>query len=955
VLLLLATLPCVAADGADDDDDPAEFSQSAGLSLQFDKHGVAEVDLALPKAPVSWDGIRTSLAQALHCSPAAFSTPGLDQFYAEIPKAWTGAQRERYVHQVEKANQRQLTGKCATVLQHRNAVFDTNIDYSSFAAELVREGVEQLSITVSFPKSEFAEYTRENLAPLPRRTSAGFLIYQIPLTKDGSRILLLAYGLRAKDLYRAFAVLGGFILAPLMVTFWMRRVALRSDNADPMAARFGFFRTLNWVVSGAMLLWITSGLGARDVIQNWIADEALSRWSALALDVLVLVGPAFVVYFVCIAASYEVDARLRGTGWTRREFLLQQLATVGAQALPLMLLLGGLRTISHGFQVTAVLLLLAFFSFQALQILKVRSMKTFPQALTTGELRDRIFAMGSALGVKVTQIFVLPAGKGAVANAFAAKNKVVIFTDYLLRKLNKREVDAVAAHELAHLRHNHPLKLGLALYAALFLPSYYSVFSGVLTSLISVSVGLLSRASGALPLYPFYPYVVRGMSAFNVWSQRDFVLTILGLSAFYMLSRRFENTADATAVLIARDPEAQITSLLKLSRLNFTPIQWGRTSGTWLTHPSTLRRVKRMAALGGVAPERLREILDDHAAASQTHTAAVGEAEVNDQHYETPAVGNEDAIRTALRRHTARQGSMWGLRLVYIVPPTLLSLVALHGRWEGRHLLIAYGAGVVITAAMVTLAGVWLGKSGYEKIKREVAARFASQNLPVPRQGDMFVGFAPAASPRVYGTQYHWDNGFLVFSAGKLQFVGEESRFAINAADVTGIVIGRGGPSWWKFERVYVRWKNIRNNREEVFNLYPLEPGSMWDQNKRVRALYERMQAWRVQPNAFDRIRPELAELQSPTIGEVTSVSPEQLATFKVNLNVLAMLIPLAAALAVILHADVWYACGTVLAVRFIQWIPLWRYKERPVSFGAVPSMNVIGSELAVRDATASK
>ena len=88
----------------------------------------------------------------------------------------------------------------------------------------------------------------------------------------------LAYGFRQSDVNRAFAILAGFIFLPLLATLWMRHGALTSGKADPTAAWFGFFRTFNLLVTGAMLLWITSGFGARGVLQHWIGGLGLPTW-----------------------------------------------------------------------------------------------------------------------------------------------------------------------------------------------------------------------------------------------------------------------------------------------------------------------------------------------------------------------------------------------------------------------------------------------------------------------------------------------------------------------------------------------------------------------------------------------------------------------------------------------------------------------------------------------------
>src|SRR5260370_19267803 len=91
-----------------------------------------------------------------------------------------------------------------------------------------------------------------------------------------------------------------------------------------------------------------------------------------------------------------------------------------------------------------------------------------PQALTTGELRDAAFGMAQRLGVKLQQIYVIPAGKAQMANAFARTGNTIAFTDYLLQRMSCREVSYILGHELSHLRLKHLQKLSFAFVGSLF-------------------------------------------------------------------------------------------------------------------------------------------------------------------------------------------------------------------------------------------------------------------------------------------------------------------------------------------------------------------------------------------------------------------------------------------------------------------------------------------------------
>src|SRR5262249_4181858 len=96
---------------------------------------------------------------------------------------------------------------------------------------------------------------------------------------------------------------------------------------------------------------------------------------------------------------------------------------------------------------------------------------THPEALTVGELRDRVFELAKRARTELRQVFVMPAGKSQMANAFASGNKTVLFTDYLLARLNKREVIAVAAHEITHLQKSHVAWKAAGVAALIFSPT----------------------------------------------------------------------------------------------------------------------------------------------------------------------------------------------------------------------------------------------------------------------------------------------------------------------------------------------------------------------------------------------------------------------------------------------------------------------------------------------------
>lgn len=922
-MLLLA-----ACTGAQEDDSlfgDNDADAPAVLSLTFDHQGGLQASLSLPQSATNSDALPTLLARSLHCPQQALGRPDSPEYgFPDLQKNWSAARRERYRKQMADFNRRLLSGHCSQALVQHDQLLSGDFDFTAVIPELQLVGVDQLSVYVVTPKAQFREYTQTNLLHDPVIHSNS-LLYRIPVGENSKPLSLhIAYGFRAADLHRAIAILAAFIILPVLLTLWMRRRALALAKVDAAAAWFGFSRTLNWVVLGASLLWLTSGFGARQMFQDWVATQGFSVWPAAVIDVAVAIIPAWLPYFLCIALTYPVHKQLRGAQWTRREFLLRQWVLLGATGLPLMILLCAVGLMKDRPKFAVGLFFLSFLVLQTLQFVKFRITKELPQPLTTGELRDRIFAMAGRQGVSVQQIFILPAGKGQIANAYAAGNRIVMFTDYLLEHLNKREVDGIAAHELAHLRHKHPGSRVLAFMAVIFLPLYFTWLTRTVTGLAASPVEFLTTSAVGTKLVSAW---WKALSIFEQWSQRDFFLLMVGLTGFYFFSRHCENVADAAAVRLTGDAEAQITGLLKVSRLNLIPIRWGKMSESWLTHPSTVRRAHRMARVGGLAPGRLQEILQEYD--SQGSTAEVVPPE---DRYTVPPTGDPEKVRVALQNRTRTQGKLWLNLAVYVFPIALISLLIQRMHWSPSVEALAYLSGIVIASVLVTLSGVWLGESGKEREKRRLIEHFEREHIPAGKPEDIVVGFAPGPHPRLYGTHYHWDSGFLILSKDRLQFVGEQVKFSFTRSEIDAVVIARGGPSWWKFERVYVRWKT-EDGQNGIFNLNSLEPGSVWNSNDQVQDLYEKIERWRQQSTQHPEVRPELAGLKKLDLGQVTSISPAKLGSFGVNLRVLFLLVPMAAGISMLMRAEMWYLIASMIALRLIQSIPYWRYRDKVPTF----------------------
>lgn len=162
-------------------------------------------------------------------------------------------------------------------------------------------------------------------------------------------------------------------------------------------------------------------------------------------------------------------------------------------------------------------------------------------------------------------------------NAFAAglrtTKSYVGVTTGLLQAMPKRELEAVIAHEISHIRNRDTYLMTMAV-----------VFAGVIALIAdigfrSIAYGGRSRKAGGL-------VVVLAVVGFIL---APFAALLLRMS----LSRRREYLADAGAAEILSDPEAMALALRRLE-LDPTTIRYGNTSTAHLWVESPTDRVDSM-------------------------------------------------------------------------------------------------------------------------------------------------------------------------------------------------------------------------------------------------------------------------------------------------------------------------------------------------------------------------
>jgi hypothetical protein len=421
---------------------------------------------------------------------------------------------------------------------------------------------------------------------------------------------------------------------------------------------------------------------------------------------------------------------------------------------------------------------------------------------------------------------------------------------------------------------------------------------------------------------------------------------ILAIVTFFPLfwSRRFEFAADAGAVQLTGDPRSAISALFKLSSLNMMPLHWSKWSEKWLTHPSSLRRAQAIARKAGIPLEQIQEI----AAASIAR---------ND-HYVLPATVAPGAkiLSTQKKLKSSIRATLAMLEAMILVPAAFAWLARYYAKDPVLHGAF-YLAGPVAAFATYLVLANFAPLSGLRELIVALKGKLLKEGVEADAWGGITVGFAPAASPRIYELNANWDIGSLFIRSDRLCYCGEEIKFALRRGEVTAIVLGHGLPGPLPTRRIYIAWKDVDFGRSGTFNLGCVEGGSILELKRRTTQLEKILQNWWKASAEARPLPPQLAELRSPAIGAVTGIAPnanwrlgrvlKELFLTGVIATVVAVLcgfpfqllaylfsIPIAATgRHMYIHSPGagWYVICLAVVLRAIALIPSLCYKDNPV------------------------
>jgi len=933
-LLLIALAAHLWAQDPDDEDDgdDAPAGSFANVTLKYDARGKAEATFFAYGNLQNWSGIEAQLEIALHCPAGSLVHPPpnskLPKYFASRP----AKEQERYRQYAEETRQSTLQGECPAAMTRRGLLLATDIQLKGLTAELKRDGVTRYSVILSYPKSKFSEHTPGIKLPWetessetpgrPEYDSTARVNYSLDTSAPSLSEIHLTFGLRSRDIVRAATLPTIFLVAPILICFWMSRAALRDAKVDPTGAWFSYYRVLAWCGNGLVLIWMMGHTVRQGLEVIASCYTAAHTAGAVALEVGILMLPPWLTFFICILLSYRVYRHVREETWTRREFFVNQFLGVAVQFLPLAFFLAGIGMIAVNGQASVALFAGVYASYAGCKWLQSKYSGLHVEPLMQGELRDRVFEIAKKAAVEVRQVFIVPAGKSQMANAFASRNRMVMFTDYLLSRMNKREVSAIAAHEIAHIQRNHPAWQTAAFVVLMFSSQIlYGIVSGIEGSLRHAlqarqAAEGTSAASGLAG-------VVRVGDQVLAFPELILALFALALFLYHRYSQHMEYVADAGAVQFTGDPEAMITSLLKLSRLNQTPVQWDRATGSLLTHPSTLKRIKNIARVGQVSPERLQQLLVESA-----NPLALDEArEIWDAGEQFQVARPTNAIVTVRSFSGELALKKWVLRLAVIGPAA--AIVWAFDHYHLQHRGVAFTLGGVICVGLHIVVGEWQTTWFRERLKRKFMARSAAEGLVLADPEVLMVSVSPHAAPRAYAMGWSWDTGGLFLCSDRLCYVGDQIRFALTREEILSVRLGQGAPGWIGEPRSYIEWQSGPGAPVQTWNFLPNDPFSALGNKRQCIEFAAELERWKAQTGAYPGVPPTLRNLSTPTPAEITNQGLKSVVTLGRFLKVALFSQVLAVVVWIVLSLhSLWFVCLVELLATVYSFSPFWFYRD---------------------------
>jgi Zn-dependent protease with chaperone function len=420
--------------------------------------------------------------------------------------------------------------ECAAPLKKDGLRWSEHWDLSALNDELERGGTETLEVHINYPRSGFAEVRP---AAISETQWAGFgASSHGKLRISEFHEIALESGFRPAEIRLLAGVTGVILLLPLVL------FAARAGGGPlfTLAGAYGLF-----CVAATVWLWETLRFNTPGM-------------APLPWNLVIVAGP--------IVVAVGIGAAIAGAP-LRRAFFWR-----GTLAVALLTLMVGIFSAFDSITpwagcCGAVIVACLWQLYRGGGGRRV-------QRLTDGELMTRVRELAVRAGTTVRGVHLLVGGDDRPA-AFATRFRGILLTGGLLSGLSRREVDAIVAHELSHVRR----------------PSRVAVRG--LAFLMPVMILLAFVVPASLQWMP------------------------LMLPPLFLLQRalrrRIERVADADSITWSGDAEALITGLTRVTNSHGMPMEWPLWVKPLMPHPSTMERVRAAAGRARIPEDRFQQLL----------------------------------------------------------------------------------------------------------------------------------------------------------------------------------------------------------------------------------------------------------------------------------------------------------------------------------------------------------
>lgn len=524
-----------------------------------------------------------------------------------------------------------------------------------------------------------------------------------------------------------------------------------------LMSRAGFAGlALSAILMGTMVwMYATAQLQADVAVRILLFENPLANFAALFID---LWPPLF-----CVAIGVAIGSRMRG-GRVRSGRFGEVVA--GYAVIPLLLtsVVGALPSMGEGswFVVAGWLAAAPVFLLLRRAWNRARA-RARVRMLTAGELKERVSALAERAGCPQVKLYISFSTRSQVANAFALPGRSIFLTAPLVRSLSKREVDAVVAHELSHVRVSNRGGWSALCIAMLLCETPAKEFIYLLPG------GLL--AAMVVPVALFF-FALHG-------------------------SRTREFAADIKSAGLTGDPRAMISSLARIARNNDNPIDMNALVEWFSSHPSTRKRIRALAAAARLGATELESLCTNDAPSEP---------------YEIPTEEKDGALFTPAWQKTNAGIYGWGLVLGSSGSGVLIAWL-IH-RFAGFG-IIPILCGIVVGCALAKFAASTLRWLSYARLRRRLTVKLGV--------GGRLVGLAMDSEARIYGSYRFSDAGLLRFEKGRLCYQSERITIALNPADVLEVGMVSAAPSNWFRRQPMVRFRNPGSGQTQAFILHTLD------------------------------------------------------------------------------------------------------------------------------------